>query len=577
MAEQQNQNGSWQSSWNVFGFELGIRKKQDKPKQENISFVPPTTDDGSVVIQSGSYFGTYVDIDGSVRNEIELITKYRDMSLQPECESAIDDIVNEAIITEDNKKSVSIVMDDLKGQEKIKKKIAEEFDTVLRLLNYNNLGHDIFRRWYVDGRLFYHVIIDEDSTSNGIKEVRLIDPRRIRKIKEIKKGRDPKTGLEIVTNTDEYYVYNERGIIGAGSPALGAKISKDSIVYVTSGLMDAKRIMVLSYLHKAIKPLNQLRMLEDATVIYRLARAPERRAFYVDVGNMSTIKAEQYLKSVMTNYRNKLVYDAATGEIKDDRKMMTMLEDFWLPRREGNKSSEIQNLPGGQNLGEIADVEYFEKKLYKALGVPYTRTQPGTGFSIGRSTEITRDEIKFAKFINRLRNKFATLFDDMLRVQLQLKGICSEDEWNEIKEDIYYDFVKDNNWDELKEAELNTNRFALLTSAVPYQGTYLSKEWIQKHILRFTDDEIEQIKKEIKEESKEMSPVDPATGEPLAPEDGGVTPSPSTFQSQSQPGMRQDNTGEQNQEKQKTYDPNEESEKINNKRKDRFNIPFEES
>lgn len=582
MAE--NQIGSWQGTWNLFGFNITRTKDKEQLKkdQENIpSFVAPTAEDGAVIIQSGSYFGTYVDLDGSVRNEVELITKYRDMSMQPEAESAIDDVINEAIVTDGLGKSVSLNMDELKQSATIKKKIVAEFDKILKMLNYNNLGHEIFRRWYIDGRLFYHVLVDETKKSEGIKELRLIDPRRIRKIREIKKGRDSKTGLEIIASTEEYYVYNERGIIGAAAPALGAKIAKDSIVYTTSGLLDAKRAMVLSYLHKAIKPLNQLRMLEDATVIYRLARAPERRAFYVDVGNMSTIKAEQYLKGVMTNYRNKLVYDSTTGEIKDDRKMMTMLEDFWLPRREGNKSSEIQTLPGGQNLGEIADVEYFEKKLYKALGVPYTRTQPGTGFSLGRSTEITRDELKFSKFINRLRNKFSTLFDDLLRVQVVLTGICTEDEWDTFKEDIFYDFIKDNNFDELKDAELNQNRLNLMMTAVPYTGTYFSKEWIWKNILRMDDEDIEKIKKQIKEEAKENEPSDPDTGEPLPPENGGVIP-PSPI-GPALPGTQpagmgtgpSSSGGNKQMSEEPEYVPDNVAVDLEGKRKNRFNLPFE--
>ncbi len=334
------------------------------------------------------------------------------MSMQPEVENAIDHIINQAIVTDGRQKAVSLNMDDLEVSKNIKNKIQDEFDYILKMLNFNNMGHDIFRRWYVDGRLYYHVIVEEGAEGKGIQELRQIDPRRIRKVREIKKGRDPKTGLEIVETIHEYYIYNERGIVGMAAPALGTKITKDSVVYSTSGLMDANKNLVLSYLNKAIKPLNQLRMLEDATVIYRLARAPERRAFYVDVGNMSTIKAEQYLKNVMTNYRNKLVYDSTTGEIKDDRKFMTMLEDIWLPRREGNKSTEIDTLPGGQSLGKIEDVEYMERKLYEALGIPYSRKNPGTGFSLGRTTEISRDEVNFSKFIGKLRNKFSILFTE---------------------------------------------------------------------------------------------------------------------------------------------------------------------
>jgi len=405
----------------LFGFEISRKKtKQDEASSDetNKSFALPQNDDGAVTIQSGAYYGTYVDLDGVVRNEIELITRYREMSMQPELETAIDEIVNEAIVNTAKDKAVEINMDDLKQPENVKKKIRDEFDLVLKLLNFGNMGHEIFRRWYIDGRMFYHVIIDEKRAGEGIIELRYIDPRRIRKIREIQKTKDPRTTIDVIKKVNEYYLYNERGIIGAHSN-LGAKIAIDAIINVNSGLMDSKRAMVLSYLHKAIKPLNNLRMIEDATVIYRLSRAPERRIFYIDVGNMPTIKAEQYLKDIMTKYRNKLVYDSTTGEIKDDRKHLSMLEDFWLPRREGGKGTEITTLPGGQNLGELEDVKYFERKLYKALGVPIGRLeqQPGGGI-LGRSTEITREELKFAKFIDRLRNKFATLFDDILRVQI---------------------------------------------------------------------------------------------------------------------------------------------------------------
>ena len=377
----------------LFGFSISRNKELVQQNQEPAqkTFAMPQNDDGAVTIQSGSYYGTYVDLDGVVRNEIELITRYREMSMQPELETAIDEIVNEAIVMEDSGKSVDINMDELQQPDTIKKKIKDEFDYILKILNFGNMGHDIFRRWYIDGRMFWHVVIDETSPAKGILEVRYIDPRRIRKIREIQKTKDAKTGMEIIKSENEYYLYNERGVIGAHSN-LGVKISTDSIVNVNSGLMDAKRAMVLSYLHKAIKPLNQLRMIEDATVIYRLSRAPERRIFYIDVGNMPTIKAEQYLRDIMVKYRNKLVYDSSTGEIKDDRKHLSMLEDFWLPRREGGKGTEITTLPGGQNLGELEDVKYFEKKLYKSLGVPVGRLEPQQGFSLGRTTEITRDE-----------------------------------------------------------------------------------------------------------------------------------------------------------------------------------------
>jgi hypothetical protein len=383
----------------------------------------------------------------------------------------------------------------------IKKKISEEFQYILKLLNFGNMGHEIFRRWYIDGRMFYHVIIEEASPAKGVQEVRYIDPRRIRKIREIQKTKDPKTGIELIKKQNEYYLYNERGIIGTHSN-LGAKISVDSVVNVNSGLMDAKRSMVLSYLHKAIKPLNQLRMVEDATVIYRLSRAPERRIFYIDVGNMPTIKAEQYLRDIMVKYRNKLVYDSSTGEIKDDRKHLSMLEDFWLPRREGGKGTEITTLPGGQNLGEMEDVKYFEKKLYKSLGVPISRLEAQQGFSLGRSTEITRDELKFAKFIQRLRNKFSTLFDDLLRIQLVLKRVCTEEEWKEFKEKIWYDYKKDNNFTELKETELLNNRLSTLQLIDPYVGRYYSAEWVRKNVLQQTEEDIEEINQQMAAEAQ---------------------------------------------------------------------------
>ena len=491
----------------LFGFEIS-RKKQQVEDEKNKTFALPQNDDGAVTIQSGSYYGTYVDLDGVVRNEIELITRYREMSMQPELETAIDEIVNEAIVSEDSGQTVEINMDDLKQPESIKKKIKDEFEFILKLLNFGNMGHDIFRRWYIDGRMFYHIVIDEKRPQNGIQELRYIDPRRIRKIREIQKTKDPTTGMEIIKSVNEYYLYNERGVIGAHSN-LGTKIAIDSVVNVNSGLMDSKRAMVLSYLHKAIKPLNQLRMVEDATVIYRLSRAPERRIFYVDVGNMPTIKAEQYLRDIMTKYRNKLVYDSSTGEIRDDRKHMSMLEDFWLPRREGSKGTEITTLPGGQNLGELEDVKYFEKKLYKSLGVPLGRLEQQGGFSLGKSTEITREELKFSKFVSRLRNKFSVLFDDTLRVQLILKKVCTEDEWNEFKEEIWYDFLKDNNFDELKEAELLQNRISILQSVDPFVGRYYSMEWIKKNVLQMDDDEIKEIQKQIEEERDSYMPGTP--------------------------------------------------------------------
>jgi hypothetical protein len=362
------------------------------------------------------------------------------------------------------------------------------------------MGHEIFRRWYIDGRLFYHVVIDEGMPNAGIQEVKYIDPRRIRKIREIQKTRDPNTGVELIKRQIEYYLYNEKGMIGAGTN-LGAKIAVDSVVNINSGIMDPKQTMVLSYLHKAIKPFNNLRMVEDATVIYRLSRAPERRVFYIDVGNMPTVKAEQYVRDIMVKYRNKLVYDSNTGEIKDDRKHLSMLEDFWLPRREGSKGTEISTLEGARNLGELEDVKYFQTKLYKSLGIPISRLEQNQGFSLGRTTEITRDELKFNKFVTRLRNKFSTLFDDLLRVQLVLKKVCTEEEWNEIKEDIWYDYKKDNNFDELKEAELLNTRLDTLIKVDPFIGRYYSILWVRKNILQQTDEDIEEINAQMEQEN----------------------------------------------------------------------------
>jgi hypothetical protein len=502
----------------LFGFEISRKKQQDQD-EKNKTFALPQNDDGAVTIQSGAYYGTYVDLDGVVRNEIELITRYREMAMQPELETAIDEIVNEAIVNDDAESGVELDTDELKQAENIKKKIRDEFEIILKLLDFGNMGHELFRRWYIDGRLFYHVIIDEKSPSKGIQELRYIDPRRIRKIREIQKAKDTNSGMEIIKNMKEYYLYNERGMIGAHSN-LGTKIAIDSVVNVNSGLMDSKRAMVLSYLHKAIKPLNQLRMVEDATVIYRLSRAPERRVFYIDVGNMPTIKADQYLRDIMVKYRNKLVYDSSTGEIKDDRKHLSMLEDFWLPRREGGKGTEIQTLPGGMNLGELEDVKYFEKKLYKSLGVPISRLEQQQGFSLGRSTEITRDELKFTKFVNRLRNKFSTLFDELLRLQLVLKKICTEEEWREFKENVWYDFKKDNNFTELKEAELLQNRLAVLQVVDPYVGRYYSMEWVRRNVLMMDDEEIEEMVQQIEEEKAANTPVD-ENGNPLPTDEMG--------------------------------------------------------
>ena len=490
------------NKFSLFGFTIA-RAKSEEDAGVQQSFTPPTNDDGALTITSAAYYGTYVDLDGTAKNEVELISRYREMAMQPEIEAAIDDIVNEAICQDDDGKNIKIVLDSLEQPEKIKTAIRNEFATLLKLLNYNNLAQDIFRRYYVDGRMYYHIIIDRENPLQGIRELRYVDPRKLRKVREVKKKKDERTGVEVMNVINEYYIFNDKVTTGSSSNfgPVGVRITPDSIVSVVSGLMDSRRAVVLSYLHKAIKPLNQLRMIEDATVIYRISRAPERRIFYIDVGNLPKLKAEQYLRDIMVKYKNKLVYDANTGEVRDDRKFLSMMEDFWLPRREGGKGTEIATLPGGQNLGELEDVKYFEKKLYKALNVPVSRLNPeSSGFSLGRTNEITRDELKFAKFVARMRNKFSDLFDQAMRVQCVLKGICTNEEWDEFKEHIYYDFIKDNNFTELKEAELMKERLSLLANVDPYTGRYFSQNWIQQNVLRLTDDEIKKMQEEIDEE-----------------------------------------------------------------------------
>ena len=491
------------NKFSLFGFEISRRKNEEEQASQP-SFTPPSNEDGALTISSAAYYGTYVDLDGTAKNEVELISRYREMAMQPEIESAIDDIMNEAIVQDDDGKIIEIVLDDLDQPDKIKKAIKDEFHTILRLLNYKNMAQDIFRRYYIDGRLFYNILLDKENPIAGIKELRYIDPRKLRKVREIKKKKDERTGAEIVDVINEYYIYNDKVVTGSSSNygPVGVRITTDSIISVVSGLMDSRRAVVLSYLHKAIKPLNQLRMIEDATVIYRISRAPERRIFYIDVGNLPKLKAEQYLRDIMVKYKNKLVYDANTGEVRDDRKFLSMMEDFWLPRREGGKGTEISTLPGGQNLGELEDVKYFQKKLYQSLSVPISRLEPNQGFSIGRVAEVTRDELKFAKFVDRLRNKFADIFNQALRVQCVLKGICTADEWDQFKEHIYYNFIKDNNFAELKDAELMRERLSLLAAVDPYTGRYFSQAWIQRNVLRLTDDQIKEMQDEIDEEKE---------------------------------------------------------------------------
>ena len=489
----------------LFGFEFK-RKGGEEPIRP--SFVPNTDEDGSGVIQAGGHFGAYVDLDGDkAKSEVDLILKYRDVATQPECDAAVEDIINEAIVGDHDDTPVRLVLDEVDTSDKIKEVISQEFDHILGLLNFNSYAHDIFRRWYVDGRLPYHIIIDADKPKGGIKELRYIDPTKLRKVKEIEEQEDPKTGAKIITKQEEYFLFQDNALNGASK---GLKIHPDSIVYCTSGVLDPSRKRILSYLQKAMKPVNQLRMMEDSLVIYRISRAPERRIFYIDVGNLPKGKAEEYLKNIMGQYRNKLVYDAQTGNIKDDKKHMSMLEDFFLPRREGGRGTEITTLPGGENLGQIDDIIYFQKKLYKSLNVPVNRLDQESQFSLGRSTEISRDEVKFKKFIDRLRKRFSDLFMQLLRTQLILKGIIVSSDWNQWKNSITFDFIEDNYFAELKEAEIWRERFEMLASLDEYVGKYISNEWVRKKVLRFNDEDIKEIQAQIDAEDKsgENEPMD---------------------------------------------------------------------
>ena len=475
-------------AFKLFGFEIKRASNEDPKKIPSI--VPARDEDGAgYVTASGSHYGQYINQDGTdAKDNHALIMKYRGVAMHPEVDMAIEDIVNESIVG--GEEPVSIKMDNLNVSESIKKQIREEFDNVNGMLNFTELGHDMFRRWYVDGRIYHHIVVDEKNLKAGIQDIRPIDAARIRKVKEVKKKKDPKTGANLIERVDEYFIYQEK----PGSQSSGVKLSLDSVSYITSGLLDEKRQKVLSYLHKALKPINQLRMMEDSLVIYRLARAPERRIFYIDVGNLPRGKAEQYMKDIMTRYRNKLVYDASTGEIKDDRKHQSLLEDFWLPRREGGKGTEISTLPGGDNLGQIEDILYFQKKLYRSLNVPMNRLEQEQQFSLGRATEISRDELKFQKYIDRLRTRFGYIFLGMLKVQLLLKGIITEDDWQGMRNHIIVDFARDNHFTELKDSELLRERIQTLDAMRDYIGEYFSKEWVQKNVLHFTDDDIDNMK-----------------------------------------------------------------------------------
>ena len=480
-----------------FGFEI---KRKGSKAPDRISFVPNTEEDGAGVISTGGHFGVYMDLAGDqAKSEIDLILKYRDIASQPECDAAIEDIINETIVGDHDEAPCNIILDKLDLSDAIKDSIREEFSTILKLVNFNSYAHDIFRKWYIDGRLPYHVIIDEGNPKAGIKELRYIDPTKLRKVKEIEEKDDPKTGAKIIVKSEEYFIFQDNKM---ERNSQGVKIHPDAILYCTSGTLDPQRQRILSYLHKAIKPVNQLRMMEDSLVIYRISRAPERRIFYIDVGNLPKGKAEEYLRNIMNQYRNKLVYDAKTGDIKDDKKHMSMMEDFFLPRREGGRGTEISTLPGGDNLGQIDDIIYFQKKLYKALNVPINRLEQEQQFSLGRSTEISRDEVKFKKFIDRLRKRFSDIFFQALKTQLLLKGIITLKDWNAWKEDIVFDFIEDNYFSELKESEMIRERFEMLSTLDEYVGKYVSNEWIRKQVLRQSEEEIEEIDKQIESEGE---------------------------------------------------------------------------
>jgi len=516
----------------LFGF--SIEDSQDKSTSV-ISPVPKNNEDGVDNYIASGFYGQYVDIEGAYRSEHELIKRYREMALHPEADGAIEDVVNEAIVSDLYDSPVEVELSNLNASEGIKKKIRDEFRYLKEIMDFDKKSHEIFRNWYIDGRLYYLKVIDQNNPQEGIKDLRYIDPMKIKYVRQEKKSTDRNLGNlrvpgnkgdEAVPNPkfDEYYIYTMKPNYPTGMIAQAGKgstkIAKDAITYCTSGLVDRNKNRVLSYLHKAIKALNQLRMIEDSLVIYRLSRAPERRIFYIDVGNLPKVKAEQYLKEVMSRYRNKLVYDAQTGEVRDDRKFMSMMEDFWLPRREGGRGTEISTLPGGQNLGELTDIEYFQKKLYRALGIPESRIAAEGGFNLGRSSEILRDELKFAKFVGRLRKRFAHMFNDMLKTQLILKNIVTPEDWNKMEDHIQYDFLYDNQFAELKETEMIQGRLGNLAQIEPYIGKYYSTEFVRKRVLRQTDQEIEEIDMQIEDEiQKGIIPnpaeVDPITGEPI--------------------------------------------------------------
>lgn len=481
---------------NIFGFEIKYKKKEE----ERDSVLIPNSSDGATVLSSAAaaYYGTAIDMDTSFKNESDMIRRYREISLQPECDSAIEEITNEVISNDSKGEIVKLNLEDLKVSEAIKKKVQEEFKEILYLFDFDERAPELFKKWYIDGRQYHIVTVDVDKPKEGIKKIELVDSRKIRKIKKIEKKRDPVTGVDLVKNVEEFFIYNERGVDNSSvNHTTGVKLSIDSILYCPSGNFDQNNNMMYSYLHKALKPVNQLKMMEDALVIYRIARAPERRIFYIDVGNLPKVKAEQYITDIMNKYKNKIVYDPSTGEVKDSTKHMSMLEDFYLARREGSKGTEIQTLPSGQSLNQLDDVEYFKQKVYQSLNVPISRLQPQQNFSLGRSNEITRDELKFNKFTKRLRNKFSSLIIDALKIQLILKNVVSADDWKDIEKKINVSFIEDNNFVELKENELWLGRFSMLQQVDPYVGKYFSEKWIKKNILKFTEEEQKELEKEI--------------------------------------------------------------------------------
>ena len=518
----------------LFGFSI---EDTEQKSPSIVSPVPPTNEDGVDNYIASGFYGQYVDIEGVYRNENDLIRRYREMAVHPECDGAIEDVVNEAIVSDLYDSPIEIELSNLNASDKLKQAIRKEFKYIKEILDFDRKSHEIFRNWYVDGRLYYLKVIDMKKPQEGIKELRYIDPLKMRYVRQEKKNNKNTTAYVnlkanggsdklISPEIEEFFMYTPgakyptQTLTGSQASKTAIKIAKDSVVYCSSGLVDRNKGTVLSYLHKAIKALNQLRMIEDSLVIYRLSRAPERRIFYIDVGNLPKVKAEQYLKEVMSRYRNKLVYNAATGEVRDDRKYMSMMEDFWLPRREGGRGTDISTLPGGQNLGELSDIEYFQKKLYRALNVPESRIASDGGFNLGRSSEILRDELKFSKFVGRLRKRFAQMFNDMLKTQLILKNVVSPEDWERMEDHIQYDFLYDNQFAELKESEMLSERLNILATIEPFIGKYYSNEYVRRKVLRQTDAEMIEIDEQIEQEIKDgiipdPAAVDPITGEPL--------------------------------------------------------------